>query len=74
MSSNVKISTELGRLRSRAQTLEMQEVLGLCERLALRVELLERADRRYRCGVCGTSDPQGYQRCSRGDCPDGRDR
>lgn len=28
----------------------------------------------YRCGVCGTSDPDGYLRCYHPGCLDGRDR
>ncbi len=27
----------------------------------------------YTCPVCGTNDPEGYQRCWRPDCTDGRD-
>ncbi|QWY83327.1 hypothetical protein [Rhizobium phage RHph_X3_2] len=28
----------------------------------------------YRCGTCGTADPQQYQRCNHPGCPDGRDQ
>lgn len=29
--------------------------------------------RAYNCPVCGHTDPNAYQRCSHGGCPDGRD-
>lgn len=30
-------------------------------------------ERAYRCPVCATTNPDGWRRCERGDCTDGRD-
>lgn len=30
-------------------------------------------ERAYRCPICGTTNPDGWRRCERGDCTDGRD-
>ena len=42
--------------------------------ISFRIEKREETPRAYRCGACGTSDRQRYQRCNHPGCPDGRDQ